>query len=80
MKTLKLGAVALLIGSTLALAGCADDPYGRTYTSVGVGVSSGGGYGYRDRDFDGVPNRYDRDRDGDGVPNRYDVAPNNPWR
>ena len=84
MKTLKIGATALLIvGSTLALGACSDG-YSSDYSSVSVGVSSSGGYrgdrGYRDRDHDGIPNRYDRDRDGDGVPNAFDDRPNNPYR
>ncbi len=81
MKTLKIGAAALLlVGTTLTLGACSDG-YSSDYSSVSVGVSSSsGGRAYRDRDGDGVPNRYDRDRDGDGTPNRYDERPNNPYR
>ena len=82
MKTMKIGAAALLmVGSALALAGCADGYRDDGYSRVSVGVSSSGGHrGDRDRDNDGVPNRYDRDRDGDGVPNSVDARPNNPYR
>ncbi len=73
MKTLKIGAVALLmVGSTLALSACADG-YRDDYSSVSIGVSSSGGTGHRHRGAYG-------DRDHDGVPNVYDEHPNNPYR
>lgn len=64
-----------MAGTTLGLGACADDGYGRGYSSVSFGMSTGPDFydrGYYGRGF--------RDRDGDGVPNRWDRQPYNPYR
>jgi hypothetical protein len=73
-SNLKRGLIAVAVaGTTLALGACADDGYGRNYSSFSLGVSSS--------DYDrGYGGRGYRDRDGDGVPNRYDRRPSNPYR
>jgi hypothetical protein len=76
MKTLKIGAAALLmVGTTLALGACADGYRDHGYSSVSVGVSSSGGYGDRHHHRGAFG-----DRDHDGTPNAFDDHPRNPYR